>query len=196
MLGLSRLIDRLNEAVGRAVSWLVLAAVLISAGNALVRKLSNHSSNAFLEIQWYLFAAVFLLAAGRTLLTQDHVRIDVLSSRFSARTRSWIEVFGLLVFLLPLVTVVISLSWPLVVRAFVSGEVSSNAGGLVRWPVLALVPLGFGLLGLQGLSELIKRIGHLSGRLPAPSGGGRGINTGTPPASALASSAPHPERSP
>ena len=196
MLGLSRLIDRLNEAVGRAVSWLVLAAVLISAGNALVRKLSNHSSNAFLEIQWYLFAAVFLLATGRTLLTQDHVRIDVLSSRFSARTRSWIEVFGLLVFLLPLVTVVISLSWPLVVRAFVSGEVSSNAGGLVRWPVLALVPLGFGLLGLQGLSELIKRIGHLSDRLPAPSVGGRGINTGTPPASALASSAPHPERSP
>ena len=196
MLGLSRLIDRLNEAVGRAVSWLVLAAVLISAGNALVRKLSNHSSNAFLEIQWYLFAAVFLLAAGRTLLTQDHVRIDVLSSRFSARTRSWIEVFGLLVFLLPLVTVVISLSWPLVVRAFVSGEVSSNAGGLVRWPVLALVPLGFGLLGLQGLSELIKHIGHLRGRLPAPSGGGRGNNTGTPPTSALASSAPHPERSP
>jgi TRAP-type mannitol/chloroaromatic compound transport system permease small subunit len=186
MLGLSRLIDRLNEAVGRAVSWLVLAAVLISAGNALVRKLSNNSSNAFLEIQWYLFAAVFLLAAGRTLLTQDHVRIDVLSSRFSARTQSWIEVFGLVAFLFPLVAVVITLSLPLVTRAFVSGEVSSNAGGLVRWPVLALMPLGFALLGLQGLSELIKRVGYLSGRLPAPTRGGRSKNTPAPPASAPA----------
>ncbi len=191
MFGLSRLIDRLNDALGRWVSWLVLAAVLISAGNALVRKLSNSSSNAFLEIQWYLFAAVFLLAAGRTLLTQDHVRIDVLSSRFSARTQSWIEVFGLVAFLLPLVTVVITLSWPLVVRAFVSGEVSSNAGGLVRWPVMALVPLGFALLGLQGLSELIKRIGHLMGRLPAPSGG-RGNNIDMPPAATAVGTSDQP----
>ncbi|OYY63466.1 MAG: sugar transporter [Burkholderiales bacterium 28-67-8] len=195
MFGLSRSIDRLNDAVGRSVSWLVLAAVLISAGNALVRKLSNNSSNAFLEIQWYLFAAVFLLAAGRTLLTQDHVRIDVLSSRFSARTQSWIEVFGLLGFLLPLVVVVITLSWPLVVRAFVSGEVSSNAGGLIRWPVMALVPLGFALLGLQGLSELIKRIGHLTCRLPPPSGG-RGNNTAMPQAALAASSPVHMDRTP
>jgi TRAP-type mannitol/chloroaromatic compound transport system permease small subunit len=195
MVGLSRLIDRLNVAVGRSVAWLVLAAVLISAGNALVRKLSNNSSNAFLEIQWYLYAAVFLLAAGRALLTQDHVRIDVLSSRFSARTRSWIEVFGLVAFLLPLVTVVITLSWPLVVRAFVSGEVSSNAGGLVRWPVMAMLPLGFALLGLQGLSELIKHIGHLAGRLPPPSGG-RGNNTGVPAAAAAASVAVQPGRIP
>ncbi len=195
MFGLSRWIDRLNDAVGRSVAWLVLAAVLISAGNALVRKLSNNSSNAFLEIQWYLYAAVFLLAAGRTLLTQDHVRIDVVSSRFSARTQSWIEVFGLVAFLMPLVTVVITLSWPLVVRAFVSGEVSSNAGGLVRWPVMAMLPLGFALLGLQGLSELIKRIGRLTGRLPAPSGG-RGNNTDVPPAATAASSAVQPGRIP
>ena len=195
MFGLSRFIDRLNDAVGRSVAWLVLAAVLISAGNALVRKLSNNSSNAFLEIQWYLYAAVFLLAAGRTLLTQDHVRIDVLSSRFSARTQSWIEVFGLVAFLMPLVTVVITLSWPLVVRAFVSGEVSSNAGGLVRWPVMAMLPLGFALLGLQGLSELIKRIGHLTGRLPAPSAG-RGNNTDVPPAATAASSTVQPGRIP
>ena len=195
MFGLSRSIDRLNDALGRWVSWLVLAAVLISAGNALVRKLSNSSSNAFLEIQWYLFAAVFLLAAGRTLLTQDHVRIDVLSSRFSARTQSWIEVFGLLGFLLPLVVVVITLSWPLVVRAFVSGEVSSNAGGLIRWPVMAMVPLGFALLGLQGLSELIKRIGHLAGRLPPPSGG-RGNNADTPQAAPAASPPVHGDRTP
>ena len=195
MFGLSRLIDRLNDAVGRSVSWLVLAAVLISAGNALVRKLSNDSSNAFLEIQWYLFAGVFLLAAGRTLLTQDHVRIDVLSSRFSARTQSWIEVFGLVAFLMPLVMVVITLSWPLVVRALVSGEVSSNAGGLIRWPVMALVPLGFALLGLQGLSELIKRIGHLAGHLPAPTGG-RGNNTAVPKPAPAAGSALHPDRIP
>ena len=130
--------------------------------------------------------SVFLLAAGRTLLTQDHVRIDVLSSRFSTRTQSWIEVFGLVAFLFPLVAVVITLSMPLVSRAFVSGEVSNNAGGLVRWPVLALMPLGFALLGLQGLSELIKRVGYLLGRLPAPTRAGRGNNTPAPPASAPA----------
>ncbi len=170
MIGLSRLIDGLSAAIGRWVSWLVLASVLISAGNAVVRKVSDNSSNALLEAQWYLFAAVFLLASGRTLLTQDHVRIDVLSSRFSKRTQVWIEIFGLLFFLLPMVAVVVTLSWPLVVGAFVSGEVSSNAGGLVRWPVMVLLPLGFGLLGLQGLSELIKCVGYLRGVLPEPSG--------------------------
>jgi TRAP-type mannitol/chloroaromatic compound transport system permease small subunit len=181
MIGLSRLIDGLSAAVGRWVSWLVLASVLISAGNAVVRKVSDNSSNALLEAQWYLFAAVFLLASGRTLLTQDHVRIDVLSSRFSRRTQIWIEVFGLLFFLLPMVVVVIALSWPLVVSAFVSGEVSSNAGGLIRWPVMALLPLGFGLLGLQGLSELIKCVRYLRGMLPEPSGI-RGQGTSAPKA--------------
>jgi TRAP-type mannitol/chloroaromatic compound transport system permease small subunit len=168
VLALSRLIDRCNEAVGRWVAWLVLAAVLVSAGNAVVRKLFNTSSNAFLEIQWYLFSAVFLLAAGHTLLRQEHVRIDVLSSRLSTRSRAWIDVFGLICFLLPLVVVVIGLSWPLVIRACVSGEMSGNAGGLVRWPVLALLPLGFGLLGAQGVSELIKRVAFLRGALPEP----------------------------
>ena len=168
MIGLSRLIDGLSAAIGRWVSWLVLASVLISAGNAVVRKVSDNSSNALLEAQWYLFAAVFLLASGRTLLTQDHVRIDVLSSRFSKRTRVWIEVFGLLLFLLPLVAVVIVLSWPLVVGAFVSGEMSSNAGGLVRWPVKLLIPVGFALLSLQGVSELVKRVAFLKGRIGDP----------------------------
>lgn len=166
LLKLSRLIDRLNAGIGRSVAWLVLAAVLISAGNAVARKLFNASSNAFLEVQWYLFSAVFLLAAAHTLLRQEHVRIDVLSARFSARTRAWIDVFGIVFFLLPLVVVVVVLSWPLLVRAYVSGEMSSNAGGLIRWPVLALLPLAFALLGVQGISELIKRLAWLRGLLP------------------------------
>ncbi len=168
LLKVSRLIDRLNAGVGRSVAWLVLAAVLISAGNAVVRKVFNNSSNAFLEIQWYLFAAVFLLAAGDTLRRQEHVRIDVLSARLSPRTRAWIDVFGVLVFLLPLVVVVVSLSWPIVARAYATGEMSNNAGGLIRWPVLALLPLGFALLGLQGVSELIKRVAWLRGLIDDP----------------------------
>lgn len=168
MLTLSRLIDRLNEVIGRWVAWLVLAAVLVSAGNAIVRKVFSTSSNAFLEIQWYLFAAVFLLAAGHTLLRREHVRIDVLSGRCSARTQAWIDVFGIVCFLFPLVIVVIGLSWPLLARAYLSGEMSSNAGGLIRWPVLALLPLGFTLLGLQGVSELIKRLAFVLGAIPDP----------------------------
>ncbi len=168
LLKLSRLIDRLNAAVGRWVAWLVLAAVLVSAGNAVVRKLLNTSSNAFLEIQWYLFAAVFLLVAGDTLRRQAHVRIDVLSGRLSKRTQAWIDILGVLCFLMPLVVMVVSLSWPIVARAYTSGEMSNNAGGLIRWPVLALLPLGFALLGLQGLSELIKRVAWLRGLAADP----------------------------
>lgn len=168
LLSLSRLIDRLNTLVGRWVAWLVLAAVLISAANAIVRKAFNSSSNAFLEIQWYLFAAVFLLAAGYTLMRQEHVRIDVVSGRFSKRTQIWIDIFGICVFLLPFVVVVIDLSLPLTIRAFNTHEMSSNAGGLVRWPVFAMLPLGFFLLGLQGVSELIKRLAFLQGRVPDP----------------------------
>ena len=160
---LSRLIDRLNEFVGRWVSWLVLAAVLISAINASVRKAFDTSSNAFLEIQWYLFAAVFLLASGYTMLRQEHVKIDVILHRFSRPTQVKVEIFGIVCFLFPFVFAVIDLVFPLVVRAYTSGEMSSNAGGLIRWPVFALVPVGFGLLGLQGLSELIKRIAFLKG---------------------------------
>jgi TRAP-type mannitol/chloroaromatic compound transport system permease small subunit len=168
LLSMSRLIDKLNALVGRWVAWLVLAAVLISAANAIVRKVFNNSSNAFLEIQWYLFAAVFLLAAGYTMMRQEHVKIDVVSGRFSKRTQVWIDIFGICVFLLPFVVVVINLSLPLVLRAYTMHEMSSNAGGLVRWPVFAMLPLGFFLLGLQGISELIKRLAFLQGRVPDP----------------------------
>lgn len=168
LLKLSRIIDRLNEGVGRWVSWLVLAAVLISAANAGMRKAFSITSNAYLEVQWYLFAAVYLLAAGYTLLRQEHVKIDVVLSRFSKRTQIKVEIFGLLLFLLPFVVTVITLVWPLVVGAYVSGEMSSNAGGLIRWPVFALVPAGFALLGLQGVSELIKRVAFLQGLIDDP----------------------------
>jgi TRAP-type mannitol/chloroaromatic compound transport system permease small subunit len=168
LLQLSRLIDRLSEFVGRWVSWLVLAAVLISAVNAVVRKAFNMSSNAYLEIQWYLFAAVFLLAAGYTLLRQEHVRIDVVLGRFSKRTQIIIEAVCIVLFLFPFCIEVINLVWPLVMRAYHTGEMSSNAGGLIRWPVFALVPVGFGLLMLQASSELIKRIAFLQGLIDDP----------------------------
>jgi len=173
LLTLSRLIDRGTEWLGRWVAWLVLAAVLISAINAAVRKAFNTSSNAYLEIQWYLFAAVFLLAAGYTLLRQEHVKIDVISGRFSKRTQIWIDVVGLVCFVLPLVWTVVHLSLPLVIRAYQMNEYSSNAGGLIRWPVFALLPLGFVLLGIQAVSELIKRIAFLRGLIPDPTQKGR-----------------------
>jgi TRAP-type mannitol/chloroaromatic compound transport system permease small subunit len=168
LLKFSGMIDRLSEFVGRWVAWLVLAAVLVSAVNATVRKAFSFSSNAFLEIQWYLFAAVFLLAAGYTLLRNDHVRIDVVLSRFRRRTQVKVELFGLIAFLFPFCWAVIDLVIPLVVKAFDTGEMSSNAGGLIRWPVYALVPLGFGLLALQGLSEAIKRVAYLRGLIDDP----------------------------
>jgi TRAP-type mannitol/chloroaromatic compound transport system permease small subunit len=168
LLQISRRIDSLNEFVGRWVAWLVLVAVLVSASNAVVRKVFNNSSNAFLEIQWYLFAASFLLAAGYTMLRQEHVKIDVILSRFSKRTQIKVEIFGIVVFLFPLVIAVVDLVVPLVIKAFVSGEMSSNAGGLIRWPVYALVPVGFTLLGLQGISELIKRLAFLKGLIDDP----------------------------
>lgn len=168
LLSLSRWIDRLNEFVGRWVAWLVLAAVLISTGNAIVRKAFNNSSNAFLEIQWYLFAAVFLLAAGYTLLRQEHVKIDVVLGRFSKRVQIGVEIFGILFFLLPFVVVVFIMVMPLVINAYISGEVSSNAGGLIRWPVYAMLPLGLALLGIQGISEFIKRVAFLKGLIPDP----------------------------
>ena len=169
LLKISALIDRLTNAIGRWVAWLVLAAVLISTGNAISRKAFNLSSNAYLEIQWYLFAAVFLLAAGYTLLRQEHVKIDVISGRFSKRTQIWIDIVGICVFLLPFVCFIIKLAMPLVINAFVTHEMSSNTGGLIRWPVFALLPAGMFLLGVQALSELIKRIAYLQGRIPDPS---------------------------
>jgi len=168
LLTLSRLIDRMSELIGRWVAWLVLAAVLISAANAISRKAFNLSSNAYLEIQWYLFAAVFLLAAGYTMLRQEHVKIDVVSGRFSKRTQIWIEIIGICLFLFPFVYMIIKLAMPLVIGAYQSNEMSSNAGGLIRWPVFALLPLGLLLLGIQGISELIKRVAFLRGLVPDP----------------------------
>jgi TRAP-type mannitol/chloroaromatic compound transport system permease small subunit len=168
LLSLSRLIDKLSERIGHTVRWLVLAAVLISAGNAVMRKAFNMSSNAYLEIQWYLFAAVFMLAAGYTMMRQEHVRIDVISGRFSKRTQIWIDIVGICVFLFPFIFMIIKLAMPLVIGAYVSKEMSSNSGGLIRWPVFALLPAGLLLLGMQGLSELIKRVAFLQGLVPDP----------------------------
>lgn len=168
LLRLSRLIDALSERLGRLVMWLVLAAVMISAGNAVVRKLFNVSSNAYLEIQWYLFAAVFMLGVGHVMLRNGHVRIDVVSTRLSARANAVIDSLGIVLFILPLAVIMIDLSWPLFVRAWMSGETSQNAGGLIRWPVLLLIPAGFGVLLLQSLSELIKRAAFLSGHRDEP----------------------------
>ena len=151
LLSLSNRIDKFSEWVGRWVAWLVLAAVLISAGNAVTRKAFDMSSNAFLEIQWYLFAAVFMLAAGYTMLRQEHVRIDVVSGRFSKRTQIWIDVIGLCVFLFPFIFMIIKLAMPLVINAYVTQEMSPNADGLIRWPVFALLHLGLVLLGIQGV---------------------------------------------
>ena len=156
---------------------LVLAAVLISALNAIVRKAFNTSSNGFLEIQWYLFAAVFLLAAGYTMKRQEHVKIDIISGRFSKSTQVWIDIVGIVCFLFPFVFAVITLSVPLVVKAWNTGEMSSNAGGLIRWPVFALLPVGFALLGLQGISELIKRLAFLQGLVPDPTQKPQGSKT-------------------
>src|SRR3954469_9663533 len=167
-LKLSRLIDAINERIGKAVYWLVLVMVLVSAGNAIIRKTLNMSSNAWLELQWYLFSAVFLLCAAYTLLRNEHVRIDVLAGRLSARGQAWIDIFGTVFFLLPMTVLIGWLSWPYFVRGFVHNEVSGSAGGLSLWPARLLLPVGFGLLTLQGLSELIKRVAFLAGRAPDP----------------------------
>ncbi|MFY8104865.1 MAG: TRAP transporter small permease subunit [Ramlibacter sp.] len=168
LLAISHQIDRLNESVGKTVRWLVLAAVLISAGNAIVRKIFSVSSNSLLEIQWYLFAAVFMLGAGYAFLRNVHVRIDFVSGKLSKRTNTIIDIAGIVVFLIPLCLILINLSWPFFYNALKSGEMSSNAGGLIRWPVLALIPLGFALLLLQAVSELIKRFAFLRGAIPEP----------------------------
>jgi len=161
-LAMSRMIDRVSSAVGRLTMWLILATTLISAGNAVVRKAFNMSSNGLLEIQWYLFAAVFMLGAGYGFLRNSHVRIDFIATRFSARTRNWIDLLGIVMVLVPFCLIGIALGWPYFLQAFQSGEMSQNAGGLIRWPVYALIPMGFGLLLLQGVSELIKRIAFLN----------------------------------
>jgi TRAP-type mannitol/chloroaromatic compound transport system permease small subunit len=168
LLKVARLIDRFNEFVGRWIVWLVLAAVVLSAGNAIVRKIFNMSSNAMLELQWYFFSAIFLLCAGYTLLRNEHVRIDVVVGRFSPRVQTWIDVLGTIFFLLPMTALFIYLSWPVFVRTYVHHEISTNAGGLIIWPARLLVPIGFTLLFAQGLSELIKRVAFLTGAGPDP----------------------------
>src|SRR6185312_323065 len=157
LLSLSRLIDGINEKIGNAVGWLLLAAVLICSGNALVRYAFNTSSNAWLEIQWYLFGAVVLLASADTLRTNGHVRIDVLTGHLPKRVQVWIDLFGFLFFLLPIASIILYFAIPYALVSFRNNEWSSNAGGLIVWPAKALIPAGFLLLVLQGLSELIKR---------------------------------------
>lgn len=171
LLKLSAGIDAVNEVLGKIIMWLVLAAVLISAGNAIVRKAFNIGSNAFLEIQWYLFAGVFMLGVGYVMLKNAHVRIDFVSARLSARTNALIDAIGIVVFTIPLALIMIDLGWPLFLRAYQTGEMSSNAGGLIRWPVLGLVPLGFAILLVQSVSELIKRVAFLTGHRKEPFSG-------------------------
>lgn len=168
LLALSRLIDAINARIGQAASWLVLVVVLISAGNAVVRKLFNVSSNGLLEIQWYLFSAIFLLAAAYTLQKNEHIRIDLLVGKLSARGQAVVDIVGTLLFLMPVCYLLISFGWPMFLDAWNSGEMSSDAGGLVRWPVFLLIPVGFALLMAQGLSELIKRVAFLQGLIPNP----------------------------
>mgnify|MGYP001809755001 FL=1 len=177
LLSLSGLIARLISMVGRSVYWLILLAVLVSSGNAVIRYTFNASSNAWLEIQWYLFSAVFLLTAGYTLLRNEHIRIDVLTGHFSLRTQAWIDILGGLFFLLPVAIIIGWLSIPIFVDSLVTGELSSDAGGLIRWPAKLLIPAGFLLLILQGVSEIVKRAAFLCGRLDqwgAPAAGSHG----------------------
>jgi TRAP-type mannitol/chloroaromatic compound transport system permease small subunit len=168
LLAFSRLVDWLNERLGRLVYWLILASVLVSAGNAVVRYVFARSSNGWLEIQWYLFSAVFLLGAGYTLQHNEHVRIDIIYSKLSPRTRASIDLLGGLFFLLPMAIIIMALAWPVFLDSWRLNEYSTDAGGLVRWPVKLLIPVGFFLLVLQGLSEIIKRIAFLAGLIPDP----------------------------
>jgi len=167
LLSFSRFIDAINEKIGLAISWALLLAVLICSGNALVRYIFNTSSNAWLEIQWYLFGAIFLLASAYTLKRNEHVRIDVVVGRFSKRTQVWIDLFGFIFFLLPATLLILYFSIPFAYESIRNQEVSSNAGGLIIWPAKTLIPVGFFLLTLQGISELIKRIGFLMGLVDA-----------------------------
>jgi TRAP-type mannitol/chloroaromatic compound transport system permease small subunit len=168
LLALARAIDWLNERVGRSMMWAVLVMVLVSAGNATSRFLLDRASNAWLELQWYLFSAVFLLCAGYTLLHNEHIRIDVVAAQLSRRTQVWIDILGILLFLFPMAAIIMWLSWPVFMNAYLTQEISVNAGGLVRWPARLLVPAGFFLLILQGVSELIKRIAFLLRLIPDP----------------------------
>ncbi len=168
LLRISALIDAMNERIGQAVYWLVLASVLVSSGNAVVRYTFDTSSNAWLEIQWYLYTGFFLIGAGYTLLRNEHVRIDIIYSRLKPRTRAWIDVFGGIFFLLPMALLILWLSWPVFVDSYNLHEYSPSPGGLLRWPVKLMIPVGFLLLALQGVSEIVKRIAFLMNLIPDP----------------------------
>ncbi len=168
LLALSRAIDAVNERIGRLVYWCVLIMVLVSAANAISRYALSIASNAWLELQWYLFSAVFLLCSGYTLLHNEHIRIDVVAASLSRRKQIWIDIFGTAFFLLPIAVYMMWSSWPVFMNAWTSGEISGSAGGLIRWPARLLVPVGFFLLTLQGISELIKRFAYLRGLIPDP----------------------------
>lgn len=167
-LALSRAIDLLNELVGKSVAWLILASILISATNAVTRKAFNLSSNAWLEAQWYLFSAAFLLGSAWTLMSNEHVRVDLVYSRLGRRAQIVVDIIGTVLLLLPFCVVVVWMSWPVFLAKLASGETSNNTGGLILWPAWMLIPVGYTLLGLQGISELIKRIAWLRGDLPDP----------------------------
>ena len=168
LLALSRAIDRMNEFIGKWVSWLILLAVLVSAANAVIRKTLNMSSNAWLELQWYLFGAAFLLAAAYTLRQNEHIRIDIIYGMFSRRVQHWIDLFGHVFFLMPFVLLMIYYFVPYVSLSYRSGEVSTNAGGLIIWPAKSLLLIGFSLLALQGISEIIKKIAIMRGDMDDP----------------------------
>jgi TRAP-type mannitol/chloroaromatic compound transport system permease small subunit len=168
LLFLSRRIDFLNGKIGTTVYWLVLASVVVSSGNAVVRYLFDYSSNAWLELQWYLYTGFFLIGAGYTLLRNEHVRIDIIYSRLSPRTRAWIDLLGGIFFLLPMAIIILVLAWPVFTESFSLTEYSPNAGGLLRWPVKLMIPVGFFLLAIQGVSEIIKRAAFLMNLIPNP----------------------------
>jgi TRAP-type mannitol/chloroaromatic compound transport system permease small subunit len=168
LLKFSRAIDWLNAQVGKYAIWLIMGSTLISALNAVVRYTFNTSSNAMLEIQWYLFAWSFLIAAAFTLLNREHVRIDVINSRLSKKTQMWIDILGFAFFLTPVCLLVLDFCIPMLIQKYQSGEMSGNPGGLIRWPVWLAIPVGFTLLMLQGWSELIKRVAFLRGQGPDP----------------------------
>ena len=168
LLALSRAIDRINEAIGKTVAWAILLAILVSAGNAVIRKAFNMSSNAWLELQWYLFGAAFMLAAAYTLKQNEHIRIDIVYGMFSRRVQHWIDLLGHVLFLMPFVILMIFYFIPYVSLSFRSGEMSSSAGGLILWPAKALLLMGFIQLGFQGISEIIKKIAIMRGDMEDP----------------------------
>jgi len=165
LLAISRAVDWINAKLGVVAYWLVLIACLISAGNAASRYVLSESSNAWLEIQWYMFSGIFLLGAAYTLKVNEHVRVDLVYAAVSPRVRLWIDVFGLIFFLLPATIILAKMTWPFFLDSWVRDEQSNNAGGLVRWPVKLLMPIGFAFLTAQGISELIKRVAALAGKI-------------------------------